>query len=302
MSKYNAGISNVASLVGQKEDVEDIIYDISPTDTPFTSSIGSSTANGILHQWQQDSLAAVAANAALEGADAADTAVANTTMKTNRTQIFVKDVSVTNTAEAIGKYGRASEMSYQIAKKGAEMKRDIEHAFVGLEQAGADEDTAASTGRTLTSAINQIAAGNIDTDDEAFDEADLLTVMQTVYTEGGNPNQIQVTPAGSVKIAALAKAGAQSGRDFGNETRYVNAIDVYVSPFGTYSIIPNRFMKSGTALLVDPEYWSRAVLRPMQTINLSVTGDSTKKQLVTELTLVCENDKASGALQDKTDL
>ena len=139
MSKYNAGTSNVASLVGQKEDIEDIIYDISPTDTPFMSNIGSSTANGILHQWQEDSLAAVAVNAAIEGADADDTAVANTTMKTNRTQIFVKDVSVTNTAEAIGKYGRASEMSYQIAKKGKELRSDIDHAFVGLEQAGAVE-------------------------------------------------------------------------------------------------------------------------------------------------------------------
>ena len=140
MAKYSATTSTAANnIAGQKQDVEDVIYDISPTETPFTRSIGSSTANAVTHEWQEDSLAAAGDNFAMEGADAADTAVAKTTVKSNRCQIFTKDVSVTNTAERIGKYGRSSEMSYQIAKKGKELKRDIEHAFVGQVNAGAAE-------------------------------------------------------------------------------------------------------------------------------------------------------------------
>lgn len=295
MAKYTSTAHPTSgNVAGQKEDVEDIIYDISPTDTPFTSSIGSSSASAVLHQWQEDSLAAVEVNGAKEGADAADTAVALTTVKSNRCQIFVKDVSVSNTAETVGKYGRSSEMSYQVAKKGKEMKRDIEHAFVGLEQAGAAED--GSNGRLMTSAKNQIASGNTDTASAAMSEAKLLASLQAVFTAGGNVNQIQVRPAHAVVVAGLAASGSGTTRDFGESKRLVNAVDFYVSPFGEAAVVTNRFLKSTNCLLLDTEYWSRAVLRPMQTINLSVAGDSTKKQLVTELTLVCENSSASGIM------
>jgi hypothetical protein len=298
MAKYSAKSSTAGNNIeGQREDVEDIIYDISPTETPFTSSIGSSTASAVLHQWQEDSLTAPAANNAREGADAADTAVAKTTVKTNRTQIFVKDVSVTGTAEKIGKYGRSSEMSYQIAKRGKELKRDIEHAFVGLEQAGADET--GSAGRLLTSATNQMDSGNITTSTGTLTETALLTGLQAVFTEGGNVNQIQVAPAKAVTVAGFATSG-NTTRDFAESKRVVNAVDFYVSPFGESAVVTNRFIVGDTVLLLDTDYWSRAVLRPMQTINLATTGDSEKKQLLTELTLVCENSKASGALQDIT--
>jgi hypothetical protein len=120
-----SGTYKTYDQVGKKEDVEDIIYDISPTETPFLSSIGSGTATATLHQWQQDSLAAVATNAAVEGADAGTSSVDETVLKTNNTQIFTKVVQVSGTAEAVGKYGRTSELAYQIAKKGKEMKRDI---------------------------------------------------------------------------------------------------------------------------------------------------------------------------------
>ena len=298
MAKYSATTSTAANnIAGQKQDVEDVIYDISPTETPFTSSIGSSTANAVNHAWQEDSLAAAGDNFAMEGADAADTAVAKTAEKSNRCQIFTKDVSVTNTAERIGKYGRSSEMSYQIAKKGKELKRDIEHAFVGQVNAGAAESS--SVGRKLAAATNQMDSGGITASTGALTEAKILIGLQAVFTAGGNVNQIQVTPAKAVTVAGFASSNGTT-RDFGESKRMVNAVDFYVSPFGEAAVVTNRFLKSDTALLLDTDYWSRAVLRPMQTINLAVNGDSTKKQLITELTLVCENSKASGALQGIT--
>tara|TARA_R110002167_G_scaffold295674_1_gene500158 strand:+ start:156 stop:1058 length:903 start_codon:yes stop_codon:yes gene_type:complete len=300
MAKYSATTSTAANnIAGQKQDVEDVIYDISPTETPFTSSIGSSTANAVTHEWQEDSLAAAGDNFAMEGADAANTDVAKTSVKSNRCQIFTKDVSVTNTAERIGKYGRSSEMSYQIAKKGKELKRDIEHAFVGQVNAGAAETS--TVGRKLTAATNQMHSDGITAVGGALTEAAILTGLQAVFTAGGNVNQIQVTPAKAVTVAGFAtSASTGTTRDFGESKRMVNAVDFYVSPFGEAAVVTNRFLKSDTALLLDTDYWSRAVLRPMQTINLAVNGDSTKKQLITELTLVCENSKASGALQGIT--
>jgi hypothetical protein len=120
-----------------------------------------------------------------------------------------------------------------------------------------------------------------------------------VYEEGGNPNQLQVTPSHSVIVAEFAAASGRR-RDFGEGRRLVNAVDIYVSPFGEVSVVANRFLDANSALVVDTEYWSRAVLRPMQTIVLSKTGDSDKRQMLTELTLVCENSKASGLIDDLT--
>ena len=282
--------------IGKKEDVEDIIYDISPTLTPFTSSVGAGMASATLHQWQQDDLAAVGTNAAVEGADAGTSSVDTTTMNTNHTQIFTKVVQTSGTADAVQKYGRDSELAYQIGKKGKELRRDIEHAFVGAVQAGTAGN--GSTARQLTSAQNQIDSSTTSTagSNRAFTETLLLGVLQDVYEAGGDPNQIQVTPSHSVTVSNFAASSGRE-RDFGTGTRLVNVVDVYVSPFGECSVVPNRFLQANTCLVLDTEYWSRAVLRPIKTINLAPTGDSDKRQLLTELTLVCENNKASGLIE-----
>ena len=201
-------------------------------------------------------------------------------------------------------------MSYQIAKRGKEIKRDIEHAFIGLHQAStAQAGTGSNQGRKMAAYLNQLDSSTLNTA-SARDWSETLTlnVLQACYENGGNPNQIHVIPSHALKFANLAKtgsAGANTTRDFGTGTTVVNAVDVYVSPYGTTAIIPNRFLFKDTndndMLMVDTEYWSRAVLRPMQTIDLATTGDAQKKQLITELTLVCENSKASGMLENLND-
>ena len=294
-----SGTLKTFDQVGKREDVEDIIYDISPTTTPMLSSIGSSTAAATLHQWLQDELAAVATNASVEGADAGTASTITQTVKTANTQIFDKVVQVSGTAEAVGTYGRTSDLAYAIAKAGKEIKRDIEHSFVGAGQAGSAGN--GTTASQLTSAANQIAAATTNTagSNRAFTEALLLDVLQKCYEEGGEPNQVQVTPSHSVTVAGFATASGRQ-RDFATGTTLVNAVDIIISPFGQVSVVPNRFLNANTCLVLDTEYWSRAVLRPMQTIVLAKTGDSDKRQMLTELTLVCENDKASGKIDALT--
>ena len=294
-----SGTLKTFDQVGKREDVEDIIYDISPTTTPMLSSIGSSTAAATLHQWLQDELAAVATNASVEGADAGTASTITQTVKTANTQIFDKVVQVSGTAEAVGTYGRTSDLAYAIAKAGKEIKRDIEHSFVGAGQAGTAGN--GSTARQLTSAANQINAATTNTagSNRSLTETLLLDVLQKCYEEGGEPNQVQVTPSHSVTVAGFATASGRQ-RDFATGTTLVNAVDVIISPFGQVSVVPNRFLDANTVLVLDTEYWSRAVLRPMQTVVLARTGDSDKRQMLTELTLVCENDKASGKIDALT--
>jgi len=285
--------------VGKKEDFESVIYDITPTQTPFLSSIGSSTAEATLHQWMQDSLAVVGSNILLEGADAGAASTVTQVVKSANTQIFGKVVQVSGTAEAIGLHARTSDLANAIAKAGKELKRDIEHSFVGLGQSGTAGS--GSAGRQLTSAANQISATTTNTagSNRALTEALILDVLEKTYNEGAEPNQIQVTPSHSLIVAGFAATSGRT-RDFDTGTKLVNAVDIYVSPFGSVSIVPNRFLQANTALVLDTEYWSRAVLRPMQTIQLSRTGDSDKRQMLTELTLVCKSDIASGKIDALT--
>ena len=294
-----SGTLKTFDQVGKREDVEDIIYDISPTDTVTISSIGTSTASNTLHQWLQDSLAPVATNANVEGADAGTASTITQTTKTANTQIFDKVVQVSGTAEAVGTYGRTSDLAYAIAKAGKEIKRDIEHSFVGAGQAGTAGNS--STARQLTSAQNQISSATTNTagSNRQLTEALVLDVAQKVYEKGGNATQMQVTPSHSVVVAGFATASGRQ-RDFGSSTTVVNSVDILVTPFGTLNVVPNRFLNANTVLLLDTEYWSRAVLRPMQTVVLAKTGDSDKRQMLTELTLVCEHDEASGKIDALT--
>ena len=294
-----SGTLKTFDQVGKREDVEDIIYDISPTDTVTISSIGTSTASNTLHQWLQDSLAPVATNANVEGADAGTASTITQTTKTANTQIFDKVVQVSGTAEAVGPYGRTSDLAYAIAKAGKEIKRDIEHSFVGAGQAGTAGNS--STARQLTSAQNQISSATTNTagSNRQLTEALVLDVAQKVYEKGGNATQMQVTPSHSVVVAGFATASGRQ-RDFGSSTTVVNSVDILVTPFGTLNVVPNRFLNANTVLLLDTEYWSRAVLRPMQTVVLAKTGDSDKRQMLTELTLVCEHDEASGKIDALT--
>lgn len=285
--------------VGKKENFEQVIYDITPTQTPFLSSIGSSTAEATLHQWMQDSLASVGSNILIEGADAGAASTVTQVIKNANTQIFGKVVQVSGTAESIGLHARTSDLATAIAKAGKELKRDIEHSFVGLGQAGTAGS--GSAGRQLTSAANQISSTTTNTagSNRTLTEALILDVLEKTYNEGAEPNQIQVTPSHSLIVAGFAATSGRT-RDFDTGTKLVNAVDIYVSPFGSVSIVPNRFLQANTALVLDTEFWSRAVLRPMQTIQLARTGDSDKRQMLTELTLVCKSDIASGKIDALT--
>ena len=51
-------IWNAHDAKGLREDLADVIYNISPTDTPFQSSVGRTKATAVYHEWQTDALEA----------------------------------------------------------------------------------------------------------------------------------------------------------------------------------------------------------------------------------------------------
>lgn len=305
------------TAIGMREDLSDVIYNISPTDTPFMSSIGKTKATATYHEWQTDSLAAAALGGAVEGADASTITASPTTRIGNRTQIFTKSVAVAGTLEAVDKAGRKSEKAYQLAKVSAELKRNIELTLLSNQVSAAGNS---STARTLgglqawlstnydggTSGVAGSGGTTARTDgtDRTFTETILKTVVAEVYTAGGTPKVLMVNPTHKQTVSAFAGIAAQRYMAPSNEpTTIIGAADVYMSDFGTISVVPNRFMNSTnagdeTAFLVDPDMAAVAYLRPFQTIELAKTGDSEKTQLLAELTLEVKNEAAHGIVAD----
>lgn len=306
------------AAVGMREDLSDVIYNISPTDTPFMSSIGKTKATAVYHEWQTDSLAAAAANAAVEGADATEATLSPTTRVGNRTQISQKTVGITGTLEAVDKAGRKSEKAYQLAKASSEIKRDME--FTLLNNTVQSNGSAGSTARVMgglqtwlasntTNGVGGSAGANGTTartngTDRTFTEALLQSVVKSVFTSGGSPKVLMVTPAHKQTVSAFAGIAAQRYMAPADApTTIIGAADVYMSDFGSMSVVPNRFMLSGNtasdvAFVLDPEYAAVAYLRPFFTNDLAVTGDSSKTQLLVEYTLEVKSEAAHGIIAD----
>lgn len=284
--------------VGQAEDVSDIISNISPTKTPFQSLIGTEKISARIHEWQEDELAAVTDNAEVEGFDAVDQVLTPTVMRSNNTQIFSKVIKVAETADVVRTYGRSKETAYQLAKKGAEAKRDLEHTLVGLDQSASIGDS--STPRRMASVYPQISADTTVDNGGAsqdFTEELLLEAAQAVYDEGGEPNTLMIKPADSLKVADFAGSSGRN-RDFGTGRKVVNVVDLYVSPFGEFRVVLNRFINSAEALLFNPSDWKLLTLRPWKRVPLAKVGDSERHMIVGEFSLKHVNQKATARITD----
>lgn len=291
--------------VGIKEDISDVISNISPTTTPFQTMVKTESIHNTLFQWQEDSLAAVAVNATLEGADATDSTLNATTMRSNYTQILTKTVRVSNTADTVSTYGRAKETAYQLSKKAAELKRELEYHLVGLKQDAAvgSEAVVRKFGNVWgkgASGVAQINAANVvdhTATPAALVENDILTANQNLYNAGGEAKILMIKPADSLIVAGFtAAAGRYRTFDGTADKTIVNVVDLYVSPFGEQKVVINRFMKADSALLFDPQYWKLAVLRPWTRIPLAITGDAHREEIVGEFSLKHLNYGATGAV------
>lgn len=302
------------SAIGQREDLTDVIYNISPTETPFMSSIGKTKATAVYHEWQTDSLAAATtANAAIEGADASDATLSPTVRLGNYTQIIEKTIKVSGTLDAVNKAGRKSEKAYQLAKASSELKRDLETILLSNQGRSAGSSTTARKLGSLLSWIktnSDVGSGGADpatigvstrTDgtQRTFTEALLKTVVAEVFTSGGSPKILMVGAAGKQKVSSFAGIAAQRFQAPANTpTTIIGAADVYMSDFGTMSVVPNRFMRTREALVLDPEYAALAYLRPFKTVELAKAGDADKTQILAEVTLEVKNEAAHGIIAD----
>ena len=315
---------------GIREDLSDLISDISPTTTPFQSNIGSRDADNTYFEWQTDALATASGTPVIEGADLSSfTAVTPTVRLGNYCQINMVDFIISGTEQRVDKAGRASEVGYQSAKAAKELKRNIETACLlnGVGAVVGATNTARvtagfpcwlKTNETSTNVTAPSYSGSTPTGaaqvwkafgtPTAFTEAMLKTTMQECYESGGEPSMLMVGPFNKTAVSAFSGiASSRYNVDGAEPSVIIGAADIYVSDFGNLSVVPNRFFTSvidagagslmnNWAFLIDPDEVKIANLRPYTIETLAKTGDADKRMILQEWGLQVNNEKAHGVV------
>jgi len=316
--------------VGIREDLSNIIYNISPMDTPFLSGCGRGSADNTTYEWQTDELKTVAMNTQIEGNDYASTAATEPRRLSNYTQISATQVQSSGTAEAVDFAGRKSTQAYQLAKRAKEMKRDMEYmllqgtvkvlgssgtaretaafsTWVGTNSAGTSNVVAASTGLGITNSgastypdgtTNSATGGASTTTTIAL----INNVVERIWNLGGTPDTIlcNSTVKGTISSSTVGGAVVAAPRkDIGSKDSItaVNAVDVLVTDFGTFKVVPDRFIPATNVDFIDFDLWSVDYLRPFRTETLAKSGDSVKQLLIAEYGLRAKNGNGSGQLK-----
>ena len=304
---------------GLKEDLEDVIYSISPEETPFYTACAKVKATNTLHEWQTDTLRSSAVNAHIEGDDTVAEARTATTRLQNYSQIFKNAVVIAGTEDILSKAGRTKEMAYMTMKMAKEQKLDIEKALFANQARVVGSSTAArklaGAPAWLTTNVNFVTGGtpsganptgdgtDARTDDgtpTAFTQAKFDDVMQDIWSSGGKPDTVYLS---SFQMnAALGFEGNNNQRSTvqAGDEKVVKSLAVYITPYGSVEFKPTRENRSSDIFIMQDDMWSCGVLRGTKNQALSKTGDNEKRQVLTELTLICRNEKASGAIFDNT--
>ena len=286
---------------GIREDLSNVITNISPEETPYMSNIGRESISNSLFEYQTDTLASAAANKQLEGDDVTSfDAVVATVRLQNYAQISRKTIVLSATEETVNKAGRKSELAYQIAKRGSELKRDQEFTMLNGAVAAAGNTTTArgtaSLGAFVKTNVDMQTNGanpsyttlpssaRTDGNVRTFTETILKNVIQQVWSAGGTPKMLMVGPVNKQRVSGFSGiASSRFNIDGGAKpATLVGAVDLYVSDFGNVAVIANRFQRERDAWVIDPDMAKVTTLRPYQQVELAKTGDAEKRMLIVE--------------------
>ena len=301
-----------------RESLSDIISNVSPEEVPLQSNIGSENVSNTYFEWQTDTLAATSTTAVIDGDDVSSfDASSATTRVGNYTHILRRTTIVSDNLSAQDLAGRNDELAYQLAKRGKELRRDIEATLTDNNaQVAGNSSTARETaglGAWIATNDNFSTGGATDGVSPTGDGSDARTdgtqrvlteamvkdAMQKAYTAGGQPSILMVGPHNKTVVSGFAGIAAQRYQaPSDGPTTIIGAADIYLSDFGTLSVTPSRFMRERDAYLLDPEYASVCFLRPIQQVELAKTGDAEKRMVIAEFGLKVLNEQAHAGVFD----
>ena len=311
-----AQINNVFDTYDAKADREqlsNVIYNISPTATPFMSSIGKNSIKNVVFDWQTEALPTVDASGEIEGfrLDGSTSASTATVRKTNVAMISKRDATVSGSQETSDPAGKKSEMAHQLAIMAKALKRDMETALCqkGARTTGSNTQARVTGGfeswmtSNVSRGTNGAGAGNgaapTDGTARALTEPLLKSVLQSCFQNGGEPSLAICGPVNKQVISGFT--GRSQARQFVDANTVEASVSIYASDFGELKIVPSNFSRDRSLLLVDPEYAKVSYLRDFKTVDIATIGDAVTKMILCEYGLEMSNQAAHGIVADLTD-
>ena len=298
MADYITG-SNTYVAVGNKEDLNPVITNIAPSETPLYSAIGATSATATYHEWLEDDLGDAASNAKAEGFTYATTKPGTRERLGNYTQIMSRGYEVTDTQEVVQKHGLTSEMAYQMAKCAKLIAKDCEKAVMEQSTRSAGDNTQSTpTARSMGGIPYWVTTNVLGNSAVARDfTPDLLNdALEDCYDVGGAPS-IAVMGGTLKRTMSGWNGGAMKTID-ADTSKITQKIDVYESDFGMLKVLLDRYTPSGKVYVLDPGLWKKATLRPFKNLDLPKTTDSIKKVIVGEWTLEARAEQANAIIAD----
>ena len=289
--------SNTYDAVGNKEDVSDIITNISPDQTPLYSKIGKTKATQTIHEWLEDNLGEAEDNAQPEGYTYFTVNADPRVRLNNFTQIMHRGVQVTDTQEAVLHYGVKSELGHQMRKKLKELAFDCEKALIeqSVKFLGTSiSDTRRFGGLPYWIVTNVLSNGGTP---RALTFDLINNALEQVWNVGGNPTILLLSPRNK-RIVSTFTAGHTKFMN-GNDTRKLTQmISVLETDFGVLKCLTDRFMPNDVVYGLSPEYIKKAFLRNFKIGEIPKISDMGRKMINGEWTVEMRAEKAHFKIED----
>ncbi|MFA5133108.1 MAG: DUF5309 family protein [Candidatus Paceibacterota bacterium] len=292
------------ATTGLKEDVLDVISQISPEDTPILSRLNVKTCMGKYHEWLTDSLQSGTGTGygVSEGASAAFGALAARSRYGNYTTIMRKVFSISGTMEAVAQYGIDSEYSYQLEKAMKELKIMQEQSVIWMTSAAGSESASGAQGvaRTFTGLLACIATSNVRTGSAnvcTLTESEFNALFQTMFSNGAVPDICYANGFNKRRISSFATSNTRY-QEPGSEGRVRNFVSVYEGDFCTVEVALDRYAPTNSVIATKSDKFSIAYLnnRKPKVVPLAKLGDSQDAMIITEYTFEYLNTYAGGLL------
>lgn len=284
------------TAVGNREDLMDIITNISPDETPLMNKFGRSKVTGMIHSWLTDSLGTPGENAQLENQPFSSTPATPRVKLDNNIQIFMRDCVVSDSQEAVLKAGVKSEMAYQLAKTLKMIALDVEYAIVNNDTKV--QGTAVVQGKfggvpyfnSATFHQNTVTAD----EDDGLTEENLNDAIQKAWEVGGTPD-ICVVSGVNKRIISGFTGNAHRERS-ADSTKIKQIIEIYESDFGMVNTVLHRLQPDDRVDLLQSEYWKLAYLIPFKTYERPKDSLMNGKVVTGQLTLECRSPEANSVI------
>lgn len=273
-----------------REDLIDIITDVSPDSNPLMTMLGRSKASQPLHQWLEDYIARPTTVASsVEGAAATYSDLAQPERRTNWTNIVTQTFRVSGTQQAVDHAGMGDPYDYQAAKALTNWKNQAELTIVrGALASGSSGIARAMAGldSVITSHFTARNSGS------SLSETEFNDAVKEVWNDVGSSDvfDMVLVPFALKQRISQFTAGSTKTVD-ASDKRLTRPVDVYESDGGIVRIFAHKDVRASAAtpgptfLGIKEDKYKVAYLRDPKREELAKDGDRRNGQIVGEFTL-----------------